>query len=162
MRRAKSDPVFGGLIERFRGFKPPRFPSVFEVIVNAIACQQLSLSAGIAILNRLTEKYRAEIGFRDESFFAFPVASDLANRQARSLRKLGFSVQKSRTLARIAGDAAKRRIDLEATESMTDSKALQYFDQFPGIRRCPPNTSCSEGSAEQTSSPGTTSAQGMA
>jgi DNA-3-methyladenine glycosylase II len=133
--KGKSDPVFGGLIERFRGVKPPRFPSVFEAIVNAIACQQLSLSAGIAILNRLAEKYGTEIGFRDEAFFAFPEASDLANRQMGSLRKLGFSVQKSRTLARIAGDAAKRRIDLEATKSMTDAKALQYFDRLPGIGR---------------------------
>jgi DNA-3-methyladenine glycosylase II len=38
------------LADRFRGLKPPRFPSVFEAVVNGIACQQLSLSVGIILL----------------------------------------------------------------------------------------------------------------
>src|SRR5690242_10696518 len=41
------------LAERFRGVKPPRFPSVFEALVNAFACQQLSLEVGLELLNRL-------------------------------------------------------------------------------------------------------------
>jgi hypothetical protein len=32
----------------------PAFPTVFEARVNGIACQQLSLSVGIHLLNRLT------------------------------------------------------------------------------------------------------------
>jgi DNA-3-methyladenine glycosylase II len=133
--KGKNDSAFGELIERFRGVKPPRFPTEFEAIANAIACQQLSLSAGIALLNRLSENYGAEIDSQDAAFFAFPTPTDLAHRQARSLRKLGFSVQKSRNLIRIASDAAMRRIDLEATEDMTDVKALEYLDKIPGIGR---------------------------
>jgi len=41
------------LAERFRGVKPPRFPTIFEALVNAFACQQLSLEAGLELLNRL-------------------------------------------------------------------------------------------------------------
>ena len=134
-QKGKNDPMFGELIERFRGVKPPRFPSIFEAIVNAIACQQLSLSAGIALLNRLSENYGAEVDSQDATFFAFPTPTDLAHRQARSLRKLGFSVQKSRNLIRIAGDATMRRMDLEATKDMTDVKALEYLDKIPGIGR---------------------------
>jgi DNA-3-methyladenine glycosylase II len=133
--KGKNDSAFGELIERFRGVKPPRFPTEFEAIANAIACQQLSLSAAIALLNRLSENYGAKIDSQDVAFFAFPTPTDLAHRQARSLRKLGFSVQKSRNLIRIASDAAMRRIDLEATEDMTDVKALEYLDKIPGIGR---------------------------
>jgi len=133
--KGKDDPAFDELIERFRGVKPPRFPTVFEAIANAIACQQLSLSAGIAILNRLTENFGAEFDSQDAMSFAFPTPTDLAHRHARSLRKLGFSVRKSLTLIRIASDAAKRRIDLEATEDMTDVRALEYLDKIPGIGR---------------------------
>ena len=51
---AAPDPVLGPLAERMRGLKPPRFPTVFEALVNGVACQQLSLAVGIHLLNRLT------------------------------------------------------------------------------------------------------------
>ena len=39
-------PALRELALRFRGMRPPCFPSVFEAVVNAIACQQLSLDGG--------------------------------------------------------------------------------------------------------------------
>ncbi len=51
---AASDPLLGPLAARMRGLKPPRFPTVFEALVNGVACQQLSLDVGIHLLNRLT------------------------------------------------------------------------------------------------------------
>jgi DNA-3-methyladenine glycosylase II len=38
------------LASRFRGLKPPRFPTVWEGLVNGIACQQFSLTVGIILL----------------------------------------------------------------------------------------------------------------
>jgi DNA-3-methyladenine glycosylase II len=46
-RLARRDPRLAALAARFRGLKPPRFPSVFEALVNGIACQQLSLLVGL-------------------------------------------------------------------------------------------------------------------
>ena len=43
---ADADPILGPLAERMRGLKPPRFPTVFEALVNGVACQQLSLTVG--------------------------------------------------------------------------------------------------------------------
>src|SRR6185437_2624078 len=54
-RLAGRDPRLRVLAERFRGVKPPRFPSVFEALVNAFACQQLSLEVGLELLNRLAK-----------------------------------------------------------------------------------------------------------
>jgi DNA-3-methyladenine glycosylase II len=57
-RLAERDPRLRILAERFRGVKPSRFPSVFEALVNAFACQQLSLEVGLELLNRLAEGVR--------------------------------------------------------------------------------------------------------
>ena len=54
-RMAEGHQRLGPLADRFRGLKPPRFPTVFETLVNAFACQQLSLVVGLELLNRLAE-----------------------------------------------------------------------------------------------------------
>ena len=51
--KAAQDPLLGPIAGRMRGLKPPRFPTVFEALVNGVACQQLSLAVGIHLLNRL-------------------------------------------------------------------------------------------------------------
>jgi DNA-3-methyladenine glycosylase II len=56
-RLAATDVRLSALAERFRGLKPPRFPTLFEALVNAIACQQITLTFGIRLLNRLAERY---------------------------------------------------------------------------------------------------------
>jgi DNA-3-methyladenine glycosylase II len=57
------------LAMRFQGVKPPRFATVFEGLVNGIACQQLSLTVGIIFLNRLAE--RCGLAF-SPGIYAFP------------------------------------------------------------------------------------------
>ncbi|WP_124773236.1 hypothetical protein [Micromonospora inaquosa] len=54
---ADDDPAIGPLVQRFRGLRPPRFPTVFEGLVNAIACQQVALDLGIIVLNRLSQRF---------------------------------------------------------------------------------------------------------
>ncbi|MPZ78934.1 MAG: hypothetical protein GEV28_00420 [Actinophytocola sp.] len=68
--RARGNAAIEGLVERFLGVRPPRFPSVFEALVNAIACQQVTLDLGIVLLNRFrsdsgrTSSPRAPCGTR--------------------------------------------------------------------------------------------------
>jgi len=47
-------PRLNELVLRLKGLKPPRFTSAFEGLVNGVACQQLSLEAGLSLLNRLS------------------------------------------------------------------------------------------------------------
>ncbi|MGH2460918.1 MAG: hypothetical protein ACRDIY_18840 [Chloroflexota bacterium] len=56
-RLAEGDDRLGSLARRFRGLKPPRFPTPFEALVNAITCQQITLTLGIRILGRLAEAH---------------------------------------------------------------------------------------------------------
>ena len=56
-RVAAGDARLNTLAARFRGMRPPCFPTVFEAVVNAVACQQLSLDVGIHLLNRLARRF---------------------------------------------------------------------------------------------------------
>src|SRR6185312_3158643 len=104
----------GPLAQRFRGMKPPRFPTVFECLVNAIACQQVTLTLGIRLLNRLAEAFGLAVGDGDPQAHAFPRPEDLAGHGPEELRPLGFSRQKARALIDLASAIVEGRLDLAA------------------------------------------------
>lgn len=52
---ARRDRTLSALAEQFQGLKPPRFPTLFEALLNAFACQQVSLEVGLLLLGRLAE-----------------------------------------------------------------------------------------------------------
>ncbi len=94
-RLTTRDPQLDVLARRFRGVKPPRFPTLFEALVNAIACQQLSLLVGILLLDRLAESYGPSLTRRNEVAYAFPGPESLAGPDPKSLQTLGFSHNKA-------------------------------------------------------------------
>ena len=57
-RFASHDARLAALAERFRGMKPPQFPTVLPGVINGIACQQMSLTLGIRLLTRLSRRSR--------------------------------------------------------------------------------------------------------
>ena len=71
-RLVAQDKRLAPLAERFRGLKLPRFPSVFDGLENAIACQQLSLTVGIMSLNRLAEQCGPAAHYGGAVQHAFP------------------------------------------------------------------------------------------
>src|SRR5438046_1768695 len=105
-RMATEQAKLGELVRRFRGLKPPRFPSVFESVVNAFACQQLSLAVGILPLNRLAERYGLIVEGNGVSAHAFPRPEDLTSERPRALRRLGFSRQKARAVSELSSAVA--------------------------------------------------------
>jgi DNA-3-methyladenine glycosylase II len=69
---AADDPALCHLARLFRGLKPPRFPTLFEALINALACQQVTLSLGIQLLNRLAETCAGGWDLPGERAYAFP------------------------------------------------------------------------------------------
>ncbi|MHB1739409.1 MAG: DNA-3-methyladenine glycosylase family protein [Actinomycetes bacterium] len=131
---AERDERLDHLAQRFRGVRPPRFPSVFEALVNAVACQQLSLTVGIHLLNRLTTTY----GPRAPGCSAapgFPSPESLAGAEASHLRSLGFSQAKARTILLIAGQVASGALDLDELGRLDDDRAFAALVGLPGIGR---------------------------
>lgn len=134
-RLTRHDEHLAGLVRRFRGVRPPQFPTVFEGLVNAVACQQFSLEVGIELLNRLTDAYGLAVPGPQAPCVAFPEPAALASLSPSELRQLGFSIQKSRTLIGLGEAAASGQLkdmDLEQLDVDQASRALQGL---PGIGR---------------------------
>lgn len=79
------------LVQRFYGSNPPRIRTIFEALVNGIACQQLSLAVGITLLNRLAEAYGLPFAGPERKQYAFPTPKALASGSVTELKQLGFS-----------------------------------------------------------------------
>ncbi len=133
-RLAAADPMLAPLAARFRGLRPPRFASVFECLVNAVAMQQLSLEAGLTLLNRLSRTYGASLPAAG-SHHAFPEPEELAHVQPDAVRALGFSLRKATTIVAIADAAVEGRLDLESLATREDGQVVETLTQIPGIGR---------------------------
>jgi len=131
---AAADERLAGLARCFMGVRPPRFGSVFEAIVNAVACQQLSLTVGIHLLDRLAAAYGPEVTLRGATP-GFPIPERLAAAEPSHLRRLGFSVAKARTILLLARQVASGALDLDALALVSDERATAALVALPGIGR---------------------------
>jgi DNA-3-methyladenine glycosylase II len=128
---ARSDRWLKPLAERFRGFKPPRFLSSFEALVNGITCQQLSLTVGIILLNRLVEHHGREL----HGQHAFPEPQDMNSLQPEELAPLGYSHNKARALIELSQAIIEKRFEPAALEKAGSQDALANLQQLRGIGR---------------------------
>jgi DNA-3-methyladenine glycosylase II len=134
-RLVARDVELGHLAQRFRGMKPPRFPSVFETIVNAIACQQVTLTVGIGLLNRLAAGYGPLVAGEEGSAHAFPRPEDLMRLDPDELRQLGFSRQKGRAMIELAQTSAVGHAELEGLAALSDEEAVVALCRLRGVGR---------------------------
>ena len=144
---AGRDTRLGPLAERFRGLKPPCFSTVFEALVNAVACQQLSLAVGILLMNRLAEACGVPVAIEGgPPAYAFPRPSDILRMDRDDLRRMGFSRQKGTyllELARVAssppdgtgptGEGAP--LDLEGLRLLENEEARGRLSSLKGVGR---------------------------
>jgi DNA-3-methyladenine glycosylase II len=134
-RLAAADERLDPIVQRFRGVKPPRFPSVFEALANAIACQQLTLTLGIHLLNRLAARYGPALPGADEVRFAFPRPKDLAGLEPEALRTLGFSGHKGRALIELGRELEQGTDNLENLKDQEDEATMTQLLALRGIGR---------------------------
>jgi DNA-3-methyladenine glycosylase II len=132
---AGRDRLLKPLAGRFAGMKPPRFSTVFEALVNAFACQQVSLDLGIILLNRLARSYGPEFREGETVYHGFPQPEALAGLSPEDFRSLGFSRSKGRAIIELAREMAEGRIDIGSLGKMTDEEAIGYLSRFRGVGR---------------------------
>ncbi|MGE0308341.1 MAG: DNA-3-methyladenine glycosylase, partial [Acidimicrobiia bacterium] len=128
-------PRLRDLKDRFLGVKPPRFPTVFEALCNAVANQQLSLEVGIELLNRLTNTYGTPALPGDTQTNTFPEARTVADASVTALRELGFSTSKARYLIGLADVVSSGALNLDAIEMMGRADATRTLEGLHGIGR---------------------------
>ena len=134
-RIAESDARLRPLADEFRGMKPPRFPTTFEAVVNAFACQQLSLEVGLTLLNRLAAIRRPRTEMPSDARYAFPAAPDVAKLRPEECKAIGFSGQKIRALLGLARAITRRDVDLELLQQEDDAVIRQYLLGLHGVGR---------------------------
>lgn len=134
-RLASADADLAPLAQQFRGMKPPRFLSVFEGVVNAIANQQVTLTLGIRLLGLLAQSHGPAIA-GDESFtYAFPRPVDLAPLKPEAFRQLGFSRQKGRAMIELAQNSEDEYAHLERLTALPDEEVVASLCRLRGVGR---------------------------
>lgn len=146
-RFADRHPPLGALAERWRGFRPPRFPTLFEALVNGIACQQISLEVGIHLLNRLSGAYGPARMENATTLtegspaspvphpVSFPRPQDLAVLDLADLRRLGFSRNKARAMIELARLTALGAVKLEVLEYLDEEMVRKILPRLLGVGR---------------------------
>jgi len=129
------DKILMPLAERLTGMKPPRFPTVFESLVNAFACQQVSLDLGIILLNRLSSSYGAVFEKDKTVFHAFPEPKDLAGLSPEDFRRLGFSKNKGRAIIELSEGVLGGKLKIGMLEKMPYIDSVQYLSEIRGVGR---------------------------
>jgi DNA-3-methyladenine glycosylase II len=120
---------------RFRGMRPPRFPTIFEALLNGVACQQLSLEAGLSALNKLVAAHGQAPQSELEVGKAFPRPAELARTSLESLRSLGFSNRKSTAIIEIASAIERREFQPDQLNELGDDALQARLDQLRGVGR---------------------------
>jgi DNA-3-methyladenine glycosylase II len=117
-RLSKKDSWLKPLANQFQGMKPPRLLTPFEALINAIACQQLTLTMGIRLLNRLTEAYGLALKTEAWNRPRFSASARFGEMPIfEDLRQMGFSYQKARYLTSISRLIVGGELDLDDDRS---------------------------------------------
>ena len=129
-KMAFRDNRFRLLSEKFRGFRPPCFPNVFEAAINAISCQQLSLRFGITLLNKLSQRYGQKFEEKHFRNFAFPGPGNLKDISLKEMKKMGFSFNKARAIKELAAAVFEKKIDLTIIKKMPDEEVKKITSSW--------------------------------
>jgi DNA-3-methyladenine glycosylase II len=122
------------LTSAFVGFKPPRYPTIFEALLNAISCQQVSLDVGMMLLNRLVQNFgRAPV--TNSSAHACPIPADVAVIPPGTLRAVGYSQNKERAILELSRAIASGELNLESFRELDDAVALEKLLALRGVGR---------------------------
>jgi len=130
------------LIAEFAGFKPPRYPTIFEALLNAISCQQVSLHVGIMLLNRLVETFgKTASPAAPDALHACPPGracpspEDMAAVPSSTLRAMGYSQQKERAILELSRSIVAGELNLESLYDLDDASALARLTAIRGVGR---------------------------
>lgn len=134
-RATREDAALAPIVQRFRGLKPTVYPTVFEALVNAIACQQMTLTFGIRLLNRLSEACGRPIGPCEGAPHACPEPEDVLALGLERLRALQFSRAKAHALLDLSAAIIEKRVILEDLAKLDDAAAVTRLTMMRGVGR---------------------------
>lgn len=121
------------LARALRGMRPPRFLSLFDTFLNVIPFQQVSVDAGLSLVERLVQRIGPRVTWGGRTWWAFPRAEDVARLAPQTLREIGLSAAKTRSLLFAANEVAEGRLTEESLEALPTPQAAERLVEMPGI-----------------------------
>jgi DNA-3-methyladenine glycosylase II len=116
-----------------RGVRPPRYPSLWETICNAIVYQQISIHAAGAILRRTIERYARPVETHGVRLHPFPAPRTLLDAASDDLRAAGLSVNKVNSLQAVAAAVESGELDESALEDLPTPQLVEALVAHKGI-----------------------------
>ena len=132
-RGAARIPWLRPLAIRMRGIKPPRYPTLWEAFVNAVAFQQLSLHAAAAIVARMVVELQPPIVHQGIVLYAFPTTGQFLGASERALRSAGLSSNKIATLRRVADAISAGVLDERTLKDRPTADCLAVLGGIKGV-----------------------------
>jgi len=130
-RIARNDPVIGPLARRFRGMKMIRPATLFEMAIDAVIEQQISLAAARRIRARVVERF----GERKAGLWIFPGPEALARASLKALRGCGLSGRKAEYITGLARMVVEGSFDLDGLKDMSDDEVRSTIIAIRGFGR---------------------------
>ena len=130
-RLARTDPVIGPLTKRFRGMKLIRPATLFEMAVDAVIEQQISLAAARRIRARVIERF----GERKAGLWVFPGPEAIAQATPAALRQCGLSGRKAEYITGLAQMIVDGSFDLDALKATSDDEVRTIIRGIRGFGR---------------------------
>lgn len=126
------------LVAQLEGLRPPRYPSLYQSLLNAVPCQQVTLVFGLQLLERLARRY----GASTEGLIApnsgplpLPAAEALAEAAPEELGGMGFSRTKARALTELAQRLLAGDPDPAALAGMPNAAVAERLQELYGVGR---------------------------
>ena len=121
------------LVVAARGVKPPRYPSVWEAVVNAVVFQQVSIHAAAAILRRLVERYEPVRAHGPVALAPFVRPQAVVDADPVELRALGLSINKIVALRTLGRAVLMGELDPQRLESVSTDELAAFFTAYKGV-----------------------------
>lgn len=132
-RVAADDAMLRPLASPYIGLKPPRSLTLFEGLVNAIACQQVTAGLGVRLVNRLAAASAQHLDLPAAAVCAFPDPGDIADLTADDLRSIGFSRSKAESIVCVARDLTDGRLNPDGFEDLDNAAAATRLGALRGV-----------------------------
>jgi DNA-3-methyladenine glycosylase II len=122
---AAQDEALAPVVSSLRGFRPPLTPDPFEMLVGAVAAQQVSLFSARAIANRFIERFGQLVG----EAWAFPTRERIASAAEDELFAVGFTRRKAEYIVALA----RSELDFGELASLADDEVRASITALRGL-----------------------------
>ncbi|GAC1571196.1 MAG: hypothetical protein NVS3B7_00970 [Candidatus Elarobacter sp.] len=116
-----------------RGVRPPRYPSLWETVCNAVVYQQVSIHAAGAILKRTIERYSTPVDAGGVWLYPFFAPRTLLEADPDDLRAAGQSIQKIHAMKAVAAAIESGALDEASLEALPTPDLLAALVAHQGI-----------------------------